>query len=122
MLITEHQVNECNSAIRLDAGEREVSLSRASHDYRMYWPERDGQQGYLRIHFQLGPIAEVGTNGITNEVLLAILIDRLRGFQTGPFACPENDVALLHLMGARDAMFERTQARAARGVEGTHTP
>jgi hypothetical protein len=33
--------------------------------------------------FQNGPIAEVGVNGVTHEVLLAIVADRLRSFQKG---------------------------------------
>jgi hypothetical protein len=37
------------------------------------------------ILFQNGPIKEAGLNGITQEALLAIVIDRLRSFQAGPF-------------------------------------
>lgn len=32
-------------------------------------------------------IAEVGTNGITHEALLAVLIDRLQSFQRGEYSC-----------------------------------
>lgn len=39
------------------------------------------------VLFQNGPIAKVGVNGVTHEALLAILIDRLRSFQAGPYAC-----------------------------------
>ena len=46
------------------------------------------------ILFQNGPIQEVGVNGITHEVLLAIVIDRLRSFQAGPYPSPENKMAL----------------------------
>lgn len=48
----------------------------------------------LPIIFQQGEPAVVGVNGITMEALIVILIDRLRGFQAGPYACPENDKAL----------------------------
>jgi hypothetical protein len=36
------------------------------------------------ILFQNGPITEAGVNGLTHEALIAILIDRLEGFQGGP--------------------------------------
>lgn len=72
------------------------------------------------IMFQCGPINEHGVNGTTQEVLIAIVIDRLRSFQAGPFACPENADALAHATEALEALKSRTKARMARGVEGTN--
>lgn len=72
------------------------------------------------LFFQNGPIKEAGVNGITHEALLAVLIDRLRGFQTGPFACQDNARALAHLKRALRHLQNRTLARIARGVEGTN--
>ncbi len=72
------------------------------------------------VLFQNGPIKEVGVNGITQEVLLAIVIDRLRSFQAGPFACTDNQEALGHCERALSVLQRRTLARIARGVEGTH--
>lgn len=73
------------------------------------------------IIFQKGPIsAENPPNGIHGEDLLAIQIDRLRGFQSGPFACRENEIALTHLETALMWLQKRTRDRMARGVEGTH--
>lgn len=74
----------------------------------------------LVIHFQNGPIKSAGLNGVTHEVLLAIVADRLRSFQAGPYACQENADALAHTTAALDALNSRTQSREARGVEGTH--
>ncbi len=74
----------------------------------------------MAICFQNGPIAEAGVNGLTHEVLLAILADRLRGFQAGPYACPENAQALQHINAAQAILQARTRARMERGVEGTH--
>jgi hypothetical protein len=45
---------------------------------------------HATILFQNGPIAEKGVNGITHEVLLSIICDRLRSFQAGPYASREN--------------------------------
>lgn len=73
-----------------------------------------------RILFQNGPIAEFGVNGLTQEALLAIVIDRLECFQTGPFACEDNGIALGHIKVALNTLQNRTRARIARGVEGTN--
>jgi len=72
------------------------------------------------ILFQNGPIPQAGVNGFTQEVLLAIVIDRLRCFQTGPYACVENDTALNLCETALEALKHRTRKRMERGVEGTH--
>ena len=49
-----------------------------------------------------------------------MLIDRLRGFQAGPFGCRENALALTKLEEAMHWLHHRTRGRMARGVEGTH--
>lgn len=71
------------------------------------------------IYFQNGPIKEHGVNGVTQEALMAICIDRLESFQAGPFACKENATALWHLKRALEALHSRTKERQSRGVEGT---
>ena len=77
---------------------------------------------FCRVEFQNGPIKEQGINGITQEALLAILIDRLRGFHEGPYRCWENAVALIHLEDALIWLQKRTRDRLARGVEGQNKP
>ena len=72
------------------------------------------------IVFQNGPIKEFGVNGITQEALLAIVIDRLRSFQAGPFACEDNAIAQEHCEMALMRLQRRTRERIKRGVEGTH--
>lgn len=85
------------------------------------WTARHGQSGrHSTILFQNGPIKEAGVNGITHEALLAVLIDRLYGFQEGPFACEDNAEALRTLKHAMHVLQRRTLARIARGVEGTN--
>lgn len=116
--ITEHQVNECNQAIRITADEPDARYGNASHVYQC---EVDGApEAVCVIGFQRGPIKEAGVNGMTHEVLLAVLIDRLRGFQSGPFSCRENALALTKLEEAKHWLEHRTRARVARGVEGTN--
>ncbi|MDI1262661.1 MAG: ABC transporter ATPase [bacterium] len=83
--------------------------------------ERHGAPSkHTTILFQNGPINEKGVNGITHEVLLSIVCDRLRSFQAGPFASRENALALTKLEEAQHWLLHRTRARMARGVEGTH--
>jgi hypothetical protein len=59
-------------------------------------------------------------NGVSNEALLAIVEDRLQGFQSGPFACRENAVALTKLQESMMWLQKRTRERMARNVEGTN--
>lgn len=81
---------------------------------------KDGTPQSLFISFQNGPIQEAGVNGISNESLLAVVIDRLRGFQSGQYACRENALALTKLEEATMWLQKRTRDRVARGVEGTN--
>ena len=73
-----------------------------------------------QVRFQNGPVKEFGVNGCHQEDLLAIVIDRLKSFQAGPFSCRENALALTKLEEAMHWLNHRTNARVARGVEGTN--
>jgi hypothetical protein len=57
---------------------------------------------------------------LTNEVLAAILIDRLESFQAGPFPSDYNAYALIRFTEGLGALKGRTKERIARGVEGKH--
>ena len=122
--LTGHKVNGANEALFVEALD-EPGCGGASHHYGIggfkhrNWSETDDET-YLNVRFQNGPIADAGTNGVTHEALLAILIDRLQGFQSGKFACRENALALTKLQEAQMWLKSRTEARLARGVEGTH--
>lgn len=114
--LTSHKVNECNENIRIEVLD-EPGQGNACHKYLLAVP---GGEPCL-IAFQNGPIGEVGTNGITQEALLAVIEDRLEGFQSGPYACEENAQALLKVKEAQQWLHHRTMRRLQRGVEGTHT-
>lgn len=73
-----------------------------------------------KLSFQDGAIKQVGSNGVMNEDLLAIVIDRLRGFQAGEFACEQNNLALLKLQAALTMLKDRTKDRTNRGVQGEY--
>lgn len=115
--LTDHIVNPANDRIGITVMD-EPGSGGAHHYYAI---DVDGSETTgIDMYFQNGPIAEEGVNGITHEVLLAILVDRMRCFQAGPFACRENALALTKLEEAQHWLHHRTRARMARGVEGTH--
>lgn len=120
----DHKINPANDLIQITADEQNPKNGNASHRYELTLPPTDQlQQGagaVTVIQFQDGPINEVGINGVTNEALIAIVIDRLRGFQSSPFACRENALMLTKLEEGLMWSHKRTLGRMARGVEGTH--
>jgi len=92
------------------------------HMYNVYLHPTEDQVGLpqtVLIQFQNGTTKEVGRNGLTNEVLLAILIDRTNALN-GRFHSEYNDKAIEHMKEALQAFEDRTKTREARGVEGTH--
>ena len=116
--ITDHVANPVNDLLEISAL-YEPGAGGANHLYQMAYTTADGSRMLYHIVFQNGSINEVGVNGVTQEALLAIVIDRLRSFQAGPYACAENAEALRWTEGALEALKARTRARMARGVEGT---
>lgn len=113
--IKDHKVNPANDLIDIEVAD-EPGSGGANHVYDIRTPNN----GVYRIKFQNGPINEVGVNGLTHEVFLAILIDRMRAFQAGPFSCRENALALTKMEEAQMWLLQRTRNRMVRGVEGTH--
>lgn len=125
--ITSHKVNPANDVIKITVTD-EPGAGGANHRYVMSGFDTatnvsaafgDFEGRGVTILFQNGPIAEHGVNGVTQEVLLAIIIDRLQSFQKGPFASRENALALTKLEEAKHWLFARTLERMQRGVEGT---
>ncbi len=111
--ITSHIVNPVNDKLKIEVID-EPGAGGANHEYRVSSPANT----LCQISFQNGPINEHGVNGLTQEALLAIVADRLKSFQDGPFACFENGNALTAVIVAMDWLAKRTQARMDRGVEG----
>lgn len=117
-----HEVNECNKAIIVHADDVNPENGNASRHYSMHLAPREPGAPTIEFNlsFQDGPIKETGVNGITQEVLLTILIDRLEGFQTSKYANGYNETALAHCKEALAALNARTTEREKRGVEGSH--
>ena len=115
--ITSHKVNGLNESLRIMVLD-DPGAGGASHKYGIDVLGGESCSGPI-INFQNGPIAEAGVNGISQEALLAIVIDRLECFQKGSYSCRENAIALTKLQEAMHWLQHRTRERVARGVEGT---
>lgn len=116
--LTDHKVNPANDKLEILVLD-ESGADGANYVYEVNTPPKEGKYAGVKIQFQNGPINENGINGITQEVLLAIVADRLRSFQSGQLACRENAVALTHIETAQLWLHKRTLERVQRGVEGT---
>ena len=130
--ITDHKLNGLNEALKIIAIDK-PGPGGANHKYAIELsPPGRPTHSCAVLSFQNGPIGSPSDmNGITGEAIIAVAIDRLRGFQftrdesgnftksPGPFACRENAIALTKIEEALMWLQSRTRARLARGVEGT---
>lgn len=109
------------SKIYEDHNNVEVIVEKSGHKYSIYHhtSNKDFHKftDLQKIEFQNGPTKEVGINGIQNEHLIAILINRI-GYLDSQFPCEENKQCLTHLQIAMDYLEQRTRDRLARQVEG----
>ena len=115
--LTDHKINEVNDNITIVADGDPGDCGLYYIDY--------GDAVHVRsvlLQFQKGPVSEAGLNGITNEALIAIVLDRLRRFQSGDFKCRENAVAITKLEEGLMWLHKRTLDRVRRGVEGKSEP
>lgn len=123
--LTSHKVTPCNEQLTVsvlgEPGPGGASAHYGIHGFTRRNAEDTDDETSVSLHFQDGPIPTHGVNGITNEALIAIVIDRLQAYQAGPFGCRENAIALTHLEDSMHWLHHRTRARVARGVEGSLT-
>jgi hypothetical protein len=104
-----------NNVASIDA--RDPQAGGAAHFYGIQLPDRS----VVKIQFQHGPRGNPDSSlGIMDDDLLAILEDRMTAFQSGPFSCAENGLALSHIQSARDALARRVADRISRGVLGVN--
>ena len=89
-----HEVEGEDVRVRVLA--MDTPLDGASHQYR-FEREDGGQVGYLNFH--LGEIEENvnDVNGTTHAAVIVVLIDMLKGLQTGAGAHKQNDFAIKRL-------------------------
>lgn len=110
-----NKLSELNQSLKVEADFPDTSNGNGSHAYKI-----SGDSYHLRcfIDFQKGAVKEYGVNGISDEALLVVLIDRLQCFQKGEFSCRENALALTKMEEAMHWLNARTLDRMNRGVEG----
>ena len=114
-LSTIQKRNNLNSVYRCGS----VGPGEAYHDYRVHM-HGSGDMDAI-INFQKGPrTSELARHGVLDNDLLEIVRDRLRCFQSGDFACHENEMALIHIEEALMWMNRRVEDRAERQVLGTY--
>ena len=78
------------------------------------------------IDWQKGPLgtgmARREPNGAFVETLIDIARQRIQWYQNSKFKCRENEIAIIKLTEALEALGKRTKNRENRGVEGLAKP
>lgn len=77
--------------------------------------------GYT-ISWQRGTLNVEGRNGAFLIEVLESCKHQIDSFNTGKFACKENNSASVHLFDCIEALKERSNRRKSQGTLGTHTP
>ena len=122
--ITDHRFpgDSLNEALHIHCDVPDPTCGNASHEYTVSLHDPTGATPPdfpAQIMFQHGARDEVGSNpGVTDAAVLAVLLDRYRGFQSGPFACRENAIVITKLEEALMWMQKRVKDRFTRGVLG----
>lgn len=108
-------ITKSNTFIKHDAAKY-----KSSNNYFIFSNAFDDEYINLltAIHFQEGPVAEVGVNGVFMEDVIAIVIDRLQQYQATEFSCRENSIAITKLEESLMWLNKRTTNRHRRGVHG----
>lgn len=97
----------------------ETGCGGANHAYRI--TPNESEYPSQDITFQNGPRKSPDSiQGVLDTDLLEIVRDRLKGFQSGEFACRENACALTHIEEALMWMNRRVEDRIERRVLGTN--
>lgn len=84
--------------------------------YRLSSNEGSNDAFHHVLTFRKG---NVSPKGVTNEALLAVVLDRLESAQAGKCPCDENAAAINHLWRALGSLHARTMRRCCEGTIGT---
>lgn len=92
----------------------------ANHFYEVRCPIDEKTEICLEVNFQNGARSNPDSlSGMLDSDLLEIVRDRLKGSQSGGFACRENACALTHIEEALMWLNRRVEDRIERQVLGT---
>ena len=111
--ITAHQVDKVGQGVGVEATGNPTAGG-AHNAYRILAHGNPSQP----LHASLIFFHDAEHNGVTNETLLAIVLDRLQAFQAGPFPCIENAAAIKDVQSALGWLRTRAELRPERGVSG----
>lgn len=117
-LITIQKREKLNKVYAID----EPGIGGANHEYKIFKNDIPAQTRLLNtIQFQNGPRKDENSiHGVLDTDLLEIVRDRLKGFQSGEFACRENAIALTKIEEALLWLNKRVEDRIERNVLGTY--
>lgn len=119
-----HDGHGLAESITIEADDLDPNGGMASHRYLVYMrsdPESEAAM-VATIQFQQGPRNVAGSKaGVLDSVLLAIVIDRMRAFNAGPFSTRENSLVMTKCQEALHWLKHRADERAQRGVLGHNT-
>jgi len=100
-LLSSHMCDGLNDQLDIEVcGEPSDIGEHQEYKVRGFNQKAGNTETLCEVRFQEGGYKTVGVNGLSNEALLAIIEHRLRGFQSGPFSCRENSVALTKVQEA----------------------
>jgi hypothetical protein len=114
--LTEHIAAPDGNQLRILVPEGSDGIS---HDYLIEWHRPDGRRQFAEIRFHKDDGTHPNTNGVTDEALLAILIDRLTCIQIAATSNALHASALAHLRSALDCLHEATRQVQARSKESS---
>ncbi|MDE2095617.1 MAG: hypothetical protein KGL39_00040 [Patescibacteria group bacterium] len=113
--LTDHGNDGINEKLRIEVEDDQRDPRKQDHTSYHFYAHRFGQwQPAGDIKFPKGPAMEEGPEHVTNEMLIAVVMDRLRAFlseEKDPRARYEHDTALLFLETALDWMKKRVKSR-----------
>ena len=114
-----HDAHGLAESITVSADDLDPNGGMASHTYTLSIDTPTGRQHIGSVQYQRGPRNVAGSiPGILDSVLLAIVVDRMRCFNAGPFSTRENALVMTHCQEAMHWLKHRADERAVRGVLG----
>ena len=112
-------MNERNPVVYSDTNMVVIECVEDAHEYEVKFQDDVNNISKMVdvVKFQNGPVPEMGVNGLTNEMLLTILIDRTE-ILNDKFPCIENGMAISYMKQSLEWFNKRTENRIKRQVEG----
>lgn len=116
-----HLAGSYDDYLRIEVEDYEYS-GRAYANYTYYLKKQEWEQ-FGQVRFQKGMIdATHQPNGVTESLLLSILVDRLTRFQNDKSTqCKQNEIALTHLEAAAKVLSKKKKEQVEKefiGLEG----